>query len=100
MDTLKQVVEKEMREYASEGLRGTTYFTHSDDHSIMIIVYIGKVRDRRFATTSIMARIVGNQVVIEEDKTNKPLVDALVQAGIPREQIILAYEGESFQETA
>jgi hypothetical protein len=100
MDTLKQIVERELREYAGEGLNGKTYFTHSDDQSIMSIVFVGKVRDRRFATTSIMARVVGNQVVIEEDKTNKPLVDALVQAGIPREQITLAYEGESIQETA
>jgi hypothetical protein len=30
--------------------------------------------------------------------TNKKLVDALVQAGIPRQQIILAYAGESIPE--
>jgi hypothetical protein len=31
---------------------------------------------------------------------NKPLIDALVQAGIPRAQIILAYAGENAPETA
>jgi hypothetical protein len=30
----------------------------------------------------------------EEDPTDKKLVDALLQRGIPREQIVLAYAGE------
>jgi hypothetical protein len=31
---------------------------------------------------------------------NKPLVDALVDAGVPRAQIILAYAGEAVPEGA
>lgn len=31
---------------------------------------------------------------------NKPLVDALMQAGIPRAQIILGYAGEAVPESA
>jgi hypothetical protein len=100
MDTLKQIVEKEMREYAGEGLNGTTHFTKSDDQSVMSIVFAGKIRGENFTATSIMVRIVGTQVIIVDDRTNKPLVDALIQAGIPRKQITLIYEGESFQETA
>jgi hypothetical protein len=34
------------------------------------------------------------QVVIEQDVNDKPLVDALVQNGLHREQIVLAYAGE------
>jgi sulfur carrier protein ThiS len=33
-------------------------------------------------------------VIIEYDGTDKPLLDALLQRGIPREQIVLAYQGE------
>ncbi|MDX2140626.1 MAG: element excision factor XisI family protein [Chloroflexota bacterium] len=36
-----------------------------------------------------------DSVVIERDMNDKPLVDALVQAGVPREKIILAYAGEA-----
>ena len=32
--------------------------------------------------------------MIEEDTTDKKLIDALLQRGIPRGQIVLAYEGE------
>lgn len=46
------------------------------------------------AMVIVLARIAEDKVVIEEDTTDKKLVDALVQRGIPREQIILAYAGE------
>jgi hypothetical protein len=44
-----------------------------------------------------MARVVGDKIIIEEDRSfDKPLHEALMgNAGIPREQIILAYAGES-----
>ena len=37
-------------------------------------------------------------IVIERDVNDKPLVDALLQAGIPRKQIVLAYAGEPVNE--
>jgi hypothetical protein len=42
----------------------------------------------------VLARVVGDKVVIEEDATDKKLIDALLQRGIPRTQIVLAYAGE------
>lgn len=33
-------------------------------------------------------RVTGDHVLIEDDRTDKPLVKRLVAAGIPREQII------------
>jgi hypothetical protein len=43
----------------------------------------------------LMARVLGEQVVIDVDMTNKPLLERLLEAGIPRQQIILGYAGES-----
>jgi hypothetical protein len=43
----------------------------------------------------IMARVVNDKIIIDEDLTDRPLYEALVEAGIPREQIVLAYAGES-----
>ncbi|MBL8154598.1 MAG: XisI protein [Anaerolineae bacterium] len=43
----------------------------------------------------VMARIVSGKVIIDEDATDRPLYRYLMEAGIPREQIILAYAGES-----
>lgn len=35
-----------------------------------------------------------DKIVIEEDMTDKKLVDALLQQGVPREQIVLGYNNE------
>jgi sulfur carrier protein ThiS len=45
-----------------------------------------------------MARIVADKIVIEADNMDKPLLDALLQRGIPREQILLAYNGDIIPE--
>jgi hypothetical protein len=45
--------------------------------------------------TSLVARVVQGRIVIEHDSNDRPVLDALLAAGVPREQIILAYAGES-----
>ena len=40
-----------------------------------------------------MARLAGEQVVIELDRHDKLLVDALRARGVPEIQIVLAYRG-------
>jgi hypothetical protein len=53
----------------------------------------------RKAYIVVLARMVGDHVVIEEDRTDKPLVDALmINGGVPREKIILVYNGEKLPE--
>ena len=42
-----------------------------------------------------MARIVDHIIVIDEDITDRPLYEELMRCGIPREQIVLAYAGET-----
>jgi len=46
-----------------------------------------------------IVEIVSNKIVIDRDIYDKQLVGALLQAGVPREQIILAYAGEPVPET-
>ena len=42
-----------------------------------------------------MARVVDeNKVIIETDHTDKPLYNALIEAGAPRSQIIRAHAGK------
>jgi hypothetical protein len=35
-----------------------------------------------------------DRIIIDEDTTDRPLVDALISAGVPREKIVLLYAGE------
>jgi len=44
--------------------------------------------------------VVGDRIIIERDMNDKPLVEALLQAHIPRQHIVLAYAGESAEVAA
>jgi hypothetical protein len=41
------------------------------------------------------AKIKANRIIIEIDLTDKPLFEALLHAGVPREQMIFAYQDNS-----
>ena len=94
MAEIEEILQHAMEGYAVEGLNGHGYLTRTQDGSLFTVIYIGQVRDRTVVDTGLVARIEGENIILERDTNNKPLVDALVQAGVPREQIVLAYAGE------
>jgi hypothetical protein len=101
MATLQETVRTVIKEYAVDGANFKSYLTANHDEDLFTVVDIARDQDnRRFTATSIVLEILENLIVIVHDDNNKPLVDALVQAGIPRSQIILAYEGETVPEAA
>jgi hypothetical protein len=89
-----------MQNYAGEALNGHLYLTSNDDEGLFTIMSIANVRSERVVETGIVARIEYETIIIERDVSNKLLVDALIQAGIPREQIVLAYAGETAKATS
>ncbi len=48
----------------------------------------------------LVARVAGDRIIVERDVNDKPLVDALGQAGVPRRSIVLAYAGESVTDSS
>src|SRR4051812_17533241 len=95
---LKETVHTVVGGYARKGLNSQSYLTHNDDNTILSVVTL--VHGQNASFMSLLVRIVGKTVIVERDQNDKPLVDALIQAGIPRKQIILAYAGESISEAA
>ena len=100
MERLSEILEEALQYYAGRGANGHSYFLKNELEQTMTIVAKFVFKGKTYVETSILARIAGDKIIIEDDKTNKPLVDALIQAGVPREQIILAYAGEEVEETA
>lgn len=101
MDELIQIVRTEVRKYAGSG-RGANIrlFPLLDDENHTYAVNAVDYPTRKeVAGVVVMARVMDDKVIIEEDMTDKKLVDALLQRGIPRDQIVLAYAGETFGET-
>ena len=61
---------------------------------------VGQVRNQHVVDAGLVARLMDDRIIIERNVNDKPLVDALLQAGLPRGQIVLAYAGESAGEAA
>lgn len=95
MDSLKQIVKREVAAYAKNLMNGTSYFLTNDTDDVFATVDIAKFREKHIAESGLIVRLIEDKVIIEQDLNDHPLVDALLQAGVPREKIVLAYAGES-----
>ncbi len=100
MATLKEAFQTVIEGYTGKGLNGYAYLAHDSEQDVYTVISVGYIRQRRFVDANLIVRLLGDRIIIERDQNDKPLVDALVQAGIPRKQIILAYAGEPVPESA
>jgi hypothetical protein len=95
MESLRETLVRVMGGYAVKGFNARGYLTSSADGQILAVVDIAQSSDQHFADAGLIVRHVGGKIIIERDMNDKVLVDALLQAGVPRRQIVLAYAGES-----
>ena len=99
MDTLKDTVRHVVEGYAGKAHNGHLYLTVSPTDDVFTVVGVGVVNGQRFVTTSLVVRTVDDLVIVERDQNDKIVLDALIQAGILREKIVLAYAGDPVPET-
>jgi hypothetical protein len=100
MGELKDILRSEVRKYAGSG-RGANlrlFPLLDDENQTYAVAAVDYPVREDVAGIVVLARIAGDKVVIEEDTTDKPLVEALTQQGVAREQIVLAYAGEHIPE--
>jgi hypothetical protein len=95
MAELKSILRQCLESYAGKALNGMLYLMSNSEETIFSITSIAQVRGETLIETGIVARLEDEKIIIERDVSNKPLVDALEQVGISRQQIILAYQGEA-----
>ncbi len=100
--SLAEIARREVDLYAGNTRGAKLYPVLDDTNQTYAVVIVPEAPEERPAYVAVMARVVGDYVVIDEDGTlDKPLVNALiVNGGIPREKIILAYKGEEVPEAA
>ena len=99
MDNLNKILKETMADYAREGVNGYTYLTSDDTDTFFSVIAVADIKGKKHVFMSLVAHIAGDVIVIEHDTNNKPLVDALLQNGIPRTKIVLSYLGESIVTT-
>jgi len=100
MDNLNDAVKKVVAGYAGKVLNGDSYLTQSEDGTVFTVVIVTHIKGKHVSGVSLIVRIVDDIVIVERDQNDKIVMDALVQAGIPRSQIVLAYAGEPVPESA
>jgi hypothetical protein len=94
--TLAEIVRREVEAYAGGGVGGKGVAVSDDARHRYTVIAILDKRDNDPLRVILMAEVVGEYVLILEDRTDKPLVDALiVNGGIPRDKIVLAFAGET-----
>lgn len=99
MADLKNIVREAVLAYAGGGPRIQVFPLFNEERGVYAVTVVDTPPRTQAAGIVVMARVEGNHVVIEEDITDHPLVDTLMQAGIPRHQIFLAYENEAAPES-
>lgn len=100
VETLAEIVQREVEDYHGPALKATSYYFENRKNQEYVVVMVPDYEyPRKYrADVVVMARVVGNAVIIDEDTTDRPLYKELMRAGIPREQIVLAYAGETTPE--
>lgn len=98
MDQLEQIVRNAVFWYAGGGPKLLAFPVENIEKKVYAVILIDRPTRKQPANAVVVARIAGDKVIIEEDFTDRPLVDRLLEAGIPREQIVLKYAGEQLPE--
>jgi hypothetical protein len=92
---LALTVQREVEDYVrGKDLKAVSYAVSDVARQIYVAIVVPD-RPRPFpARVIVMARVVDDIVIIDEDTTDRPLWEELVRAGIPRDQIVCLYAGE------
>lgn len=96
IEKLTEIVRREVADYHGPALKATTYYLEDSANRMYAVIIVPEYEYPRKTKTGVVvvARIVDDTVIIEEDTTDRPLFEELMRAGVPREKIVLAYAGE------
>ena len=98
MDTARIILVRELEKYSGKAFNGYSYLDANSEQTHFVITSVGHIHDRRIVNTALIVQLINDTIIIDRDIFDKPLVDALLQAGVPRSQIILSYAGEPVPE--
>jgi hypothetical protein len=96
MENLNQIIRDTLDYYVAggSGFKMRLFPVFDDDHQTYTVLAFDYPAREAEPGIVVMLRVVGDTVVVEEDASNKPVLDRLEANGIPRDKIILAYAGE------
>ena len=98
MDTLeayRPIIKRVIQEYAAflpayDNVRAEIVF--DDEHGHYFLFYTGWDGKKRVNGSAIHIDIIGEKVWVQHDGTKDGVVDALLDAGIPQDKIVLGFQ--------
>jgi hypothetical protein len=100
LTVLETITRTEVEKYLPISYTSKYYALLDDVQKLYAVVSVPQLPRPWPSRVVVMAQVVDDKVIIIEDITDKPLVDALmVNGGVPREKIILDYAGEAVPTT-
>ncbi len=94
--SLADATRREVERYAGYSDESNLYFLSDDKKQVYSVIDVPHMPRDYDTEIVVMARVVDGYILIDEDTSDKPLVEALmVNAQVPREKIILIYQGET-----
>jgi hypothetical protein len=94
LDTYRDIIERVLADYASVpyahgDIQTETVFDRANDH--YLLVNVGWERDRRIHGSLVHIDIINSKVWIQRDGTEHGIAHDLVDAGIPKSEIVLGF---------
>lgn len=97
LDRYREIVRRIIEDYASgkpSNGRIETEAIIDREHDHYEVMHVGWDGQRRVHGSVVHIDIIGGKVWLQYDGTNRPVADELIAAGIPQEDIVLAFHPE------
>jgi hypothetical protein len=94
MDALAELLREVIFSYAGGGHNLLAFPLINEEKQVYTVLVVDYPVHKRPPMIVVLARIENGKIIVEEDITDRPVVDALVARGVSRENIILVYADE------
>ena len=96
---LKQILESHMQVSVSVPSEGIERLLITDEeHGHFILMRIGWNGQKRVEWTTVFARVKDGKIWIEKDLTEAGIATELLEAGVPKEDIVLAFHAPELRQ--
>ncbi|NER32382.1 MAG: XisI protein [Symploca sp. SIO1C4] len=69
-----------------------TYPVFDSEHDHYLLLDVGRENNKRVRSIVVYVRLEEDKIWVEEDWTDESIADALVEAGIPKSNIVLGFK--------
>lgn len=86
------------RQYKTDEGEGVAHCVFDEERDHYLLVKAGWSKGRRSRGTTLFLRLRDGRIYVEEDWTDEGIANALIAAGVPEEDIVLAFQPSSLRE--